>query len=219
MAVSEKQTLEIIKVLYYGAKVIILDEPTAVLTVQETEKLFDVLRKMKAEGHAIIIITHKLHEVMAVSDRVAVLRKGEYVGTVETAMTNEQKLTELMVGHKITLNIERPVVEKKKPLLEIRNLVIDGDEGARAIDDISFYIRGGEILGVAGIAGCGQRELCEAIAGLRKIQSGEIVHKGENIVGLSPKRIIEKGIAMSFIPEDRLGMGLHHPFRSRTTCF
>ena len=208
MAVSEKQTLEIIKVLYYGAKVIILDEPTAVLTVQETEKLFDVLRKMKAEGHAIIIITHKLHEVMSVSDRVAVLRKGEYVGTVETAMTNEQKLTELMVGHKITLNIERPVVEKKKPLLEIRNLVIDGDEGARAIDDISFYIRGGEILGVAGIAGCGQRELCEAIAGLRKIQSGEIVHKGENIVGLSPKRIIEKGIAMSFIPEDRLGMGL-----------
>lgn len=208
MAVSEKQTLEIIKVLYYGAKVIILDEPTAVLTVQEAEKLFDILRKMKAEGHSIIIITHKLHEVMAVSDRVAVLRKGEYVGTVETAETNEQKLTELMVGHKITLNIERPIVEKKKPLLEIRNLTIDGDEGARAIDDISFYIRGGEILGVAGIAGCGQRELCEAIAGLRKIKSGEIVHKGENIVGLSPKKIIEKGIAMSFIPEDRLGMGL-----------
>lgn len=208
MAVSEKQTLEIIKVLYYGAKVIVLDEPTAVLTVQETEKLFDVLRKMKAEGHSIIIITHKLNEVMAVSDRVAVLRKGEYVGTVETASANEQMLTELMVGHRVNLNIERPVIEKKKPLLEIRNLIIDGDEGARAIDDISFYIRGGEILGVAGIAGCGQKELCEAIAGLRKIKSGEIVHKGENIVGLPPKKIIEKGIAMSFIPEDRLGMGL-----------
>ena len=208
MAVSEKQTLEIIKVLYYGAKVIILDEPTAVLTVQETEKLFGVLRQMRAEGHSIIIITHKLHEVMAVSDRVAVLRKGEYVGTVETASTNEQRLTELMVGHKITLNIERPFVEKKKPLLEIRGLTIENDEGARAIDDVSFYIRGGEILGVAGIAGCGQKELCEAIAGLRKIKSGEIVHKGENIVGLAPKKIIEKGIAMSFIPEDRLGMGL-----------
>ena len=208
MAVSEKQTLEIVKVLYYGAKVIILDEPTAVLTVQETEKLFGVLRQMRAEGHSIIIITHKLHEVMAVSDRVAVLRKGEYVGTVETASTNEQKLTELMVGHKITLNIERPFVEKKKPLLEIRGLTIENDEGACAIDDVSFYIRGGEILGVAGIAGCGQKELCEAIAGLRKIKSGEIVHKGENIVGLAPKKIIEKGIAMSFIPEDRLGMGL-----------
>ncbi len=208
MAVSEKQTLEIVKVLYYGAKVIILDEPTAVLTVQETEKLFGVLRQMRAEGHSIIIITHKLHEVMAVSDRVAVLRKGEYVGTVETASTNEQRLTELMVGHKITLNIERPFVEKKKPLLEIRGLTIENDEGARAIDDVSFYIRGGEILGVAGIAGCGQKELCEAIAGLRKIKSGEIVHKGENIVGLAPKKIIEKGIAMSFIPEDRLGMGL-----------
>ena len=187
---------------------IILDEPTAVLTVQETEKLFGVLRQMRAEGHSIIIITHKLHEVMAVSDRVAVLRKGEYVGTVETASTNEQKLTELMVGHKITLNIERPFVEKKKPLLEIRGLTIENDEGACAIDDVSFYIRGGEILGVAGIAGCGQKELCEAIAGLRKIKSGEIVHKGENIVGLAPKKIIEKGIAMSFIPEDRLGMGL-----------
>ncbi len=208
MAVSEKQTLEIIKVLYYGAKVIILDEPTAVLTVQETEKLFGVLRKMKAEGHSIIIITHKLNEVLAVSDRVAVLRKGEYVGTVETAAANEQMLTELMVGRKIDLEIERPVVEKKKPLLEIRNLSINGDEGSRAIDDVSFYIRGGEILGVAGIAGCGQKELCEAIAGLRGIAGGEIVHKGENIVGLSPKKIIEKGISMSFIPEDRLGMGL-----------
>ncbi len=208
MAVSEKQTLEIVKVLYYGARIIILDEPTAVLTVQETEKLFEVLRRMKAEGHSIIIITHKLNEVLAISDRVAVLRKGEYVGTVETAEANEQMLTDLMVGHRVDLNIERPVVEKKKPLLEIRNLTVRNDEGVRAIDDVSFYIRGGEILGVAGIAGCGQRELCEAIAGLRKIESGEMVHKGENIVGLMPREIIEKGISMSFIPEDRLGMGL-----------
>ncbi len=208
MAVSEKQTLEIIKVLYYGAKVIILDEPTAVLTVQEIEKLFRVLRRMKEEGHSIIIITHKLNEVMDISDRVAILRKGEYITTVDTASTNEQELTEWMVGHKIDLNIERPVVEKASPLLEIRDLTIENDEGAVAIDDVSFYIRGGEILGVAGIAGCGQKELCEAIAGLRPIRSGTMIHKGDNIVGLSPKAILEKGISMSFIPEDRLGMGL-----------
>ncbi len=208
MAVSEKQTLEIVKVLYYGAKIIILDEPTAVLTVQEIAKLFDVLRTMKAQGHAIIIITHKLNEVMEISDRVAIMRKGEYITTVNTAETNEQALTEWMVGHKVDLNIDRPVVEKTRPLLEVRNLTIRNDEGATAIDNVSFYIRGGEILGVAGIAGCGQKELCEAIAGLRPIVSGQMIHKNENIVGLPPKAILEKGISMSFIPEDRLGMGL-----------
>ena len=208
MAVSEKQTLEIIKVLYYGAKIIILDEPTAVLTVQETRKLFDVLRKMREDGHAIIIITHKLNEVLEISDRVAILRKGEYITTVDTSATNEQELTEYMVGRKVDLNIDRPVIEKTRPLLEIREVSINNDEGATAIDNVSFYIRGGEILGVAGIAGCGQKELCEAIAGLRPIKKGQMVHKGENIVGLPPKAILEKGISMSFIPEDRLGMGL-----------
>jgi len=208
MAVSEKQTLEIIKVLYYGAKVIILDEPTAVLTVQEIDKLFSVLRRMKEEGHSIIIITHKLNEVMDISDRVAILRKGEYITTVNTAETSEQELTEWMVGRKIDLNIDRPAVEKTRPLLEIRDLTVKNDEGATAIDKVSFYIRGGEILGVAGIAGCGQKELCEAIAGLRPVQSGLINHKGDNIVGLPPRTILEKGISMSFIPEDRLGMGL-----------
>ena len=208
MAVSEKQTLEIIKVLYYGAKVIILDEPTAVLTVQEIDKLFSVLRRMKAEGHSIIIITHKLNEVMDISDRVAILRKGAYITTVNTAETNEQALTEWMVGHKVNLNIDRPAMEKTRPLLEVRDLTIRSDEGATAIDGVNFYIRGGEILGVAGIAGCGQKELCEAIAGLRPIVKGQMIHKGENIVGLPPKTILEKGISMSFIPEDRLGMGL-----------
>ena len=208
MSVSEKQTLEIMKVLYYGAKIIILDEPTAVLTVQEIAKLFDVLRRMREEGHSIIIITHKLNEVMEISDRVAILRKGEYITPVNTAETNEQELTEWMVGSKIDLNIAHPVSEKTEPLLEIRDLTVLSDEGNAAIDGLNFYIRGGEILGVAGIAGCGQRELCEAIAGLRPVQSGAIVHKGENIVGKTPKQILEKGIAMSFIPEDRLGMGL-----------
>ena len=208
MSVSEKQTLEIIKVLYYGARIIILDEPTAVLTVQEVEKLFGVLRRMKEEGHSIIIITHKLNEVLEISDRVAILRKGQYITTVNTAETNEQALTEWMVGHKVDLNIQRAPMYKTRPLLELRNVSIRSDEGATAIDDVSFYIRGGEILGVAGIAGCGQKELCEAIAGLRPIEKGEMIHKGENIVGMSPKSITEKGISMSFIPEDRLGMGL-----------
>lgn len=208
MSVSEKQTLEIIKVLYYGAKIIILDEPTAVLTVQEIEKLFGILRRMKAEGHSIIIITHKLNEVMEISDRVAILRKGEYITTVNTSETNEQALTEWMVGRKIDLNIDRPLMETTRPLLELRDVSICSDEGSTAIDGVNFYIRGGEILGVAGIAGCGQKELCEAIAGLRPIEKGQMIHKGENIVGLSPKAIMEKGISMSFIPEDRLGMGL-----------
>ncbi|MBR6987152.1 MAG: ABC transporter ATP-binding protein [Clostridiales bacterium] len=208
MAVSEKQTLEILKVLCYGAKIIILDEPTAVLTVQEIDKLFAVLRKMRDEGHSIIIITHKLNEVMAISDRVTILRHGEYIDTVVTKETNEKTLTELMVGRKITLNIDRPLIEKTHPLLEIRDLTIKNDEGAVAIDHINFYIRGGELLGVAGIAGSGQKELCEAIAGLRKIESGQMIHEGESIVGMSPKKILEHGISMSFIPEDRLGMGL-----------
>ena len=208
MAVSEKQTLEIVKVLCYGAKVIILDEPTAVLTVQEIEKLFSVLRRMKEEGHSIIIITHKLNEVLEISDRVAILRKGEYITTVNTSETNEQALTEWMVGRKVDLNIERPVVEATEPLLELRDVTVRNDEGSTAIDDVSFYIRGGEILGVAGIAGCGQKELCEAIAGLRPVEQGQIIHQGDNIVGLPPRAIMEKGISMSFIPEDRLGMGL-----------
>ena len=208
MSVSEKQTLEIIKVLFYGAKILILDEPTAVLTAQEIQKLFTVLRRMKEEGHSIIIITHKLNEVLEISDRVAILRKGEYITSVDTATTNEQELTEWMVGRKIDLNIERPAIEKTRPLLELRGVTIRNDEGATAIDNVNFYIRGGEILGVAGIAGCGQKELCEAIAGLRPLEKGKMIHKGDNIVGLPPKKILEKGISMSFIPEDRLGMGL-----------
>ena len=212
MSVSEKQTVEIIKVLYRGADILILDEPTAVLTPQEIEKLFAVLRKMREDGKSIIIITHKLNEVMAISDRVSILRKGEYIGTVDTKKTNQKELTEMMVGKKTDLKIERVKTDFDKPLLEIRNLNVNKDDGSLAIDDASFYIRGGEILGVAGIAGCGQKELCEAIAGLRPIKSGLIMHKGENIIGLPPKTIIEKGVSMSFIPEDRLGMGLAPSF-------
>ncbi len=211
MSVSEKQTVEIIKVLYRGADILILDEPTAVLTPQETEKLFNVIRKMRDDGKSIIIITHKLNEVLAISDKVTVLRKGEYITTVNTKDTNEKALTEMMVGKKTDLHIERTKTDFDRPLLEIRDLCVKSDDGAEAIKGVNFYIRGGEILGVAGVAGCGQKELCEAIAGLRPLK-GQITHKGESIVGLPPKTIIEKGVSMSFIPEDRLGMGLAPSF-------
>lgn len=212
MSVSEKQTVEIIKVLYRGANILILDEPTAVLTPQEIEKLFKILKAMKDDGKSIIIITHKLNEVMEISDRVTILRKGKYIGTVDTEDVAEQQLTEMMVGKKIDLSINRVQTDFDRPLLEIRDLTVNADDGSKAIKNVSFYIRGGEMLGIAGIAGCGQKELCEAIAGLRPIVSGHITHKGENIIGLPPKKIIEKGISMSFIPEDRLGMGLAPSF-------
>lgn len=208
MSVSEKQTLEIVKVLYRGADILVLDEPTAVLTPQETKKLFTVIANMRNDGKSIIIITHKLNEVMEISDRVAILRKGEYITTVSTKETNEKQLTEYMVGKKVELKIQRIKTDFELPLLEIRDLVVESDDGAMAIDHASFYIRGGEILGVAGITGCGQKELCEAIAGIRNVKSGVIAHEGESIVGLPSKEIINRGISMSFIPEDRLGMGL-----------
>ncbi len=217
MSVSEKQTVEIIKVLYRGADILILDEPTAVLTPQETEKLFAILHNMRDDGKAIVIITHKLNEVMSVSDRVAILRKGEAVATVRTSETDAQTLTDLMVGRKVSLEIERPDVDfEQKDFLKVVDLTCIGAEGHKALDSVSFTLRSGEIMGVAGIAGSGQRELCEAIAGLYPVKGGAILCRSdtssgevrENIVGMSPTEIIKKGVAMAFVPEDRLGMGL-----------
>ncbi len=208
MAVSEKQTVEILKVLYNGARVLILDEPTAVLTLQETRKLFAILRRMRDAGCAIIIITHKLNEVLEVSDRVTILRKGKSIASVETAKTNAQELSNLMVGRAVSLSLERPECAQEQVLLRVEGLSARDEEGARVLDNISFSVHGGEILGVAGVAGCGQKELCEAIAGLKAIESGQIFYKDENITGRSPRQIIDLGISMSFIPEDRLGMGL-----------
>ena len=208
MSVSEKQTIEILKVLYYGAGILILDEPTAVLTHQETQKLFAILRKMSRAGYSIIIITHKLNEVLELSDRVTILRKGKSIGTVNTAETNAAELTNMMVGRTVELSIDRPEFDFNETLMEVEHLSILNEEGAKAIDDISFAIRKGEILGVAGVSGCGQKELCEAMAGLIPIESGSILYKGEHIEGNSPQEIIKRGISMSFIPEDRLGMGL-----------
>jgi simple sugar transport system ATP-binding protein len=208
MSVSEKQTVEIVKVLYRGAKILVLDEPTAVLTPQESQKLFTIIRRMRDEGNSIIIITHKLNEVMEVSDRVAVLRKGESVATVITSETTATELTELMVGRAVDLSIERPVTEKSEPILEIVHLGVRNSEGIEALKDVNFDMRKGEILGVAGIAGSGQKELCEAMAGLHKVERGAILYYKQNIVGKTPDEIIRLGISMSFVPEDRLGMGL-----------
>ena len=226
MSVSQKQTVEIVKVLYRGANILILDEPTAVLTPQETEKLFAVLRNMKADGKSIIIITHKLNEVMAISDKVAVLRKGKYIGTVNTSETNPQALTDMMVGHAVTLDIDRPMAKYHDLRLEVKGLNCRGSDGVKSLTDVSFTAMGGEILGIAGVAGSGQKELLEAIAGLQKVESGHIFYypphpksdiagnhvpvdkAGEELVGKNPTQIQKIGVSLAFVPEDRLGMGL-----------
>ncbi len=215
MSVSEKQTLEIIKVLYRGASILILDEPTAVLTPQETDKLFEVIKNMKKDGKSVIIITHKLHEVLAVSDRVAVLRKGEYIGSVETKDATEISLTEMMVGKKVTLDIDRPEPQNTKKRLEVKNVTCYRKDGVKVLDDVSFEAYGGEILGIAGIAGSGQKELLEAIAGLQPVsENSEITYyspedmKPTSLIGKSVKAIRNLGVSLSFVPEDRLGMGL-----------
>ena len=215
MSVSQKQTLEIVKVLYRGADILILDEPTAVLTPQETERLFTVIRNMKADGKAVIIITHKLHEVLAISDRVAILRKGEYVGDIATRDADEATLTAMMVGEKVELNIERPEPMNPVKRLDIQHLTVRSADGITVLDDASFDVYGGEILGIAGISGNGQKELLEAIAGLQPTQRGASVEyyapdssAPVQLIGKSPKAIREAGIHLSFVPEDRLGMGL-----------
>lgn len=209
MSVSEKQSVEIMKILYRGADVLILDEPTAVLTPQEIKGLFKILREMKAQGCCIIIITHKLAEVMEISDRVTVLRKGESIMTAVTAESTPQQLTEMMVGSAVSLDIECPKEKlSDAPVLSVSGLSKKSFEGVTLLNDMSFDLYGGEILGIAGIAGSGQKELCEIIAGLMKADSGSIKFDGSEILGLSPRAILRHGISMSFIPEDRLGMGL-----------
>lgn len=213
MSVSQKQTVEIVKVLYRGANILILDEPTAVLTPQETDRLFDVLRNMRKDGHAIIIITHKLHEVMEISDRVAILRKGRYIDTVETADATTESLTEMMVGKKVELNIERAMPENVTERLSVEGLTCVNKEGTVTLDNVSFKAYSGEILGIAGIAGSGQKELLEAISGLTPKTSGRIIYTPKtrdaiDITDTKPSRIAELGVRLSFVPEDRLGMGL-----------
>ncbi len=213
MSVSEKQTLEIVKMLYRGANILILDEPTAVLTPQETEHLFGVLRRMREDGKSIIIITHKLQEVLSISDRVSILRKGRYIGTVNTAEATRQSLTDMMVGEKVSLDIHRPDPVNPKPCLKVKRLTCLNQYGVRMLDNVSFTANAGEILGIAGIAGSGQKELLESIAGLQDCV-GDMMYTDPqsgttcNLRGLTPMQIIRLGVSLAFVPEDRLGMGL-----------
>lgn len=214
MSVSEKQTVEIIKTLYRGANILILDEPTAVLTPQETKTLFKILKAMREDGKAIIIITHKLMEVLELSDRVSVLRKGHYIGTVNTSEATELSLTEMMVGEKVTLDIERPEPQNVTKRLEIKNVSCSDKNGIKTLDNINLTVNSGEILGIAGIAGSGQKELLEIIAGLQPVDSGSVTYypvdseTSQELIGKSPLQIRNLGVALSFVPEDRLGMGL-----------
>ena len=214
MSVSQKQTVEIVKVLYRGANILILDEPTAVLTPQETDKLFAVMRNMKADGKAIIIITHKLHEVLDVSDRVAVLRKGQYIGDVVTAEATQQSLTDMMVGRSVSLNIDRPTAPSLVERLVVDHLTVRDKEGVKKLDDVTFKAMGGEILGIAGVAGSGQKELLESIAGLQHQEPGSEIRyispdgKELTLTGMDPLDIINAGVLLSFVPEDRFGAGL-----------
>lgn len=208
MSVSEKQMLEIIKVIYRGCDILILDEPTAVLTPQEVKMLFTVVRRMKEEGCAVVIITHKLGEVMELCDTVTVLRKGKVAATVDIANTSPNHLTELMVGHSQKLEITRESVCGDQVVYEVKDLVVKSKDGVNVLNHVSFDLRAGEILGIAGVAGSGQKELCEVMAGLQVVHQGELEFKGESLVGKSPREIHDKGVSLSFIPEDRLGMGL-----------
>ncbi|WMI81395.1 ABC transporter ATP-binding protein [Anaerotignum sp. MB30-C6] len=208
MSVGEKQTLEIIKVLYRGAKILILDEPTAVLTPQEIKRLFAILRNMKNQGCAIVIITHKLGEVMEISDRITVLRRGQSIETVETKDVEVNPLIEMMVGKKVDLELDKPHCSQDTALLKVDGLYVSTKENKHALEDINFDLHSGEILGIAGVAGSGQKEICEAIAGLLPADKGRIFFENANILGKTPRDIIHLGIRMGFIPEDRLGMGL-----------
>lgn len=208
MSVGEKQTLEILKVLYRGADILIMDEPTAVLTPQETRRLFDIIRRMKEAGCAIVIITHKMAEVLEVSDRVTVLRRGRTVRTLVTAETNRQELTDLMVGRSVNLSIHRPEGTQAETVLSLKDVTCYNEEKRKLLDSITFDLAGGEVLGIAGVANSGQKELCEAIAGLVRVQEGDIDMLGNKLIGMTPREIARLGVSMSFVPEDRLGMGL-----------
>lgn len=208
MPIGQKQAIEIIKVLYKGADILVLDEPTAVLTPQETQTLFSIMRAMRDSGKSIIFITHKLNEIMAVTDRVTILRKGESITTIYTKDIDENDLVHHVVGKPVNLAIDRPKIDRGKKLLTVSSLCANDLDGAPSLRDVSFDIFEGEILGVAGISGSGQKQLCETLAGLHPVTDGQIEFLGEDLLAMRPIDIIMHGISMSFVPEDRLGMGL-----------
>ncbi len=210
LAVGEQQRVEILKALYRGADLLILDEPTAVLTPQEVNELFATLRRMAQDGHALIFISHKLHEVLSISDRVTVLRDGHVVKTLPTSETTRDDLARLMVGREVLLRVERPPVETGDVRLSLENVWADGDRGVPALRDVNLTVRAGEIMGLAGVSGNGQRELAQVIAGLRQPTQGQISIDGTDVTGWPLPRLLDLGL--SYIPEERMREGAIRDF-------
>lgn len=210
LAVGEQQRVEIIRALYRGASLLILDEPTAVLTPQEVDDLFRVLRQMTADGHALIFISHKLHEVLAISHRITVLRDGQKVGTIPTGEATRVKLAEMMVGRPVVLEYDRPPVERGPERLRLVSVSARSDRGDLGLKEVSLSVHAGEILGIAGVSGNGQRELAQVIAGLRPVTSGSIELDGRDVTGALPTTLI--GLGLCYIPEERMVDGVIKEF-------
>lgn len=210
LAVGQQQRVEIIKALYRDAALLILDEPTAVLTPPEVQELFSILRRLKADGHTLIFISHKLHEVMEISDRVTVLRDGRVVGNVETRDTNQKALAQLMVGREVITRWDKPEPREGKTVLQVRDLTVEGDQSLPGVKDLSLDVRAGEIVGIAGVSGNGQRELAEAIVGMRRASGGTVSVAGRDVTNQPPAKVIDAGVA--FIPEERMTMGVIRDF-------
>ncbi len=206
LSVGEQQWVEILKAIYSGVDLLILDEPTAVLTPQEIERFFGILEKMRAAGLSIILITHKLNEVMQISDRVTILRKGKVVSTVVTSQETKESLANMMVGRDVVLNIDKKELPVGEPILEISNLSALNDREQTALKDLTLKLHKNEILGIAGVAGNGQRELFEVLIGVRKAESGQVLFENEDITNRSPRLIKRRGIAQ--VPDDRINEGL-----------
>jgi simple sugar transport system ATP-binding protein len=210
LAVGERQRVEILKALYRGAALLILDEPTAVLTPQEVDELFETLRQMADDGHSLIFISHKLHEVVALSDRITVLRAGKLIGTVPNENVTREELASMMVGREVLFTRDRAEVEQGEVSLALKNVSALGVTGQEALQDVSLEIRSGEILGVAGVSGNGQKELAEVIAGLRETTAGQVFKRGQDISAWSPARRTESGLG--YIPEERMHDGVIQEF-------
>jgi simple sugar transport system ATP-binding protein len=206
LSAGEQQRVEIIKALLNGADLLILDEPTSVLTPQEIEDLFHILKDMKAQGHMVIIITHKLDEIMDICDRVTVIQKGTVVGSADTATMDKRSLARMMIGREVLFNVEREQLPKGDTVLKVDDITVKGDKGTPVVKNMSFEVFENEIFGVAGVAGNGQRELAEAITGIRAIETGRVGVKGVETTNMSPRRIYDAGL--SHIPEERIRFGI-----------
>jgi ABC-type uncharacterized transport system ATPase subunit len=206
LSVGEQQRVEILKALYRGARILVMDEPTAVLTPQEVQELFATLHRMADEGHTVIFISHKLGEVMSIADRITVLRRGKVVDTVTARDTNRKALAQMMVGREVLFRLEKKESRAGEAVLEIEDVSVRNDKGLEALHSLSLTLRQGEILGIAGVAGNGQRELAEAIVGLRPVTNGSIRVAGEDVTNRSPREVMDRGVG--YIPADRTSVGL-----------